>query len=54
MGEDIGEKLLLEHHLITLEKQEQAMFMKLCFNKALNNSEITTINEKLFKYYPTV
>ena len=25
-----------------------------CFNKALNNSEITTINEKLFKYYPTI
>ena len=29
MGEDIGEKLLLERHLINLEKQEQAMFMKL-------------------------
>ena len=27
----------------------------ICFNKAINNSEITTINEKLFKkYYPTV
>ena len=29
MGEDTGEKLLFERHLITLEKQEQAMFMKL-------------------------
>ena len=29
MGEDIGAKLLLEHHLITLEEQEQVMFMKL-------------------------
>ena len=29
MEEDIGEKLLLECHLITLEKQEQVMFMKL-------------------------
>ena len=24
----------------------------ICFNRALNNSEITTINEKLLKYYP--
>ena len=26
----------------------------ICFNRALNNSEITTINEKLFKYYPII
>ena len=29
MEEDVGEKKLLEHHLITMEKQEQVMFMKL-------------------------
>ena len=30
------------------------VYEAICFNRALNNSEITTINEKIFKYYPTV
>ena len=52
MGEDIGEKLLLEHH--PGEAGTGNVYEVICFNKALNNSEITTINEKLFKYYPIV